>query len=157
MEEEAAIVGFEAEVDGRLIQSKVQEKAQAEAEYERGLEQKKTSILLTEETPDIFQIKLGHLPPGAGARVRITYLSELPVEEHKICLTIPTTVAPRYVPANDTSEEAKRISSIDHDFSSPVQMSLDLEVLLKSRIVAVTSPSHALTLLQKSRVQEYDV
>ena len=47
----------------------VHEKGQAEAKYERGLEQKKTSILLTEETPDIFQIKLGHLPPGAGARV----------------------------------------------------------------------------------------
>ena len=47
----------------------VEEKVQAEAEYERGLQQQKTSILLTEESPDIFQIKLGHLPPGAGARV----------------------------------------------------------------------------------------
>ena len=36
---------------------------------------------------------------------------------------------------------------------SPPQMSLDLEVLPKSRIAAVTSPTHSLTLLQKSRVQ----
>ena len=161
--------------------SKVQEKQEAEAEYEKGLEQQKTSILLTEETPDIFQIKLGHLPPGAGARVRVckkcftksrtsnnpqqvrlTYLSELPVEEGKIRLTIPTTVAPRwqkiwftncallhwkhstfrnkvfkprparysesttsrYVPASDSSVEARRISSIEHNFSSSVQVFL---------------------------------
>ena len=32
-------------------------------------------------------------------------------------------------------------------------MSMDLEVLLKSRIASVTSPTHPLTLLQKSRVQ----
>ena len=31
-------------------------------------------------------------------------------------------IPPRYVPANDKSEEAKRISSIDHNFSSPVQV-----------------------------------
>ena len=101
-------------VPSDIVSLKVQEKQEAEAEYEKGLEQQKTSILLTEETPDIFQIKLGHLPPGAGARVRVckkcftesrtsnnhsqvrlTYLSELPVEEGKIRLTIPTTVAPR--------------------------------------------------------------
>ena len=102
-------------VPSDIVSLKVQEKHEAEAEYEKGLEQQKTSILLTEETPDIFQIKLGHLPPGAGARVRactkrftksrtsnnhsqvrLTYLSELPVEEGKIRLTIPTTVAPRW-------------------------------------------------------------
>ena len=31
-------------------------------------------------------------------------------------------VLPRYVPADDTSEEAKRISLIDHDFSFPAQV-----------------------------------
>ena len=47
----------------------MEEKGQAEAEYQTGLQEQKTSILLTEETADILQIRLGHLPPGAGARV----------------------------------------------------------------------------------------
>ena len=51
------------------VDFQVEEKVRAEGEYQRGLQEQKTSILLTEESPDIFQIKLGHLPPGAGARV----------------------------------------------------------------------------------------
>ena len=96
------------------------------------------------------------------SQVRLTYLSELPVEEGKIRLTIPTTVAPRwqktrfthcallhwehstfrskvfkprpvrysesttsrYVPVSDSSVEARRISSIEHNFSSSVQVFL---------------------------------
>ena len=108
VEEEAAVVGFEADVDGRTITGKVQEKVAAAREYQEAVDNRQTAILLEETSPDIFQIKLGHLPPGAGAKVtkrsptfhlstqlRLTYLCELPVEEGKIRLTIPTTVAPR--------------------------------------------------------------
>ena len=41
-------------------------------------------------------MKLGQLKPGAGAKVKLTYIMELPVEEKSIRLTIPTTIAPRY-------------------------------------------------------------
>ena len=55
-----------------------------------------TAILLEETAPDIFSMKLGQLKPGAGAKVKLTYIMELPVEDKSIRLTIPTTIAPRY-------------------------------------------------------------
>ena len=133
----------------------VQEKAAAQAEYQAAMRNRQTAILLEETTPDIFQIKVGHLSPGAGAKVgpliptagstgllqvSLVYLSELPVEDDKIRLTIPTTVAPRYisesylsflvihlsryVPSMDNSEEARKISSIQHSSTSPAQVKL---------------------------------
>ena len=51
--------------------------------------------MLEETTPDIFKIKVGQLKPGSGAKIRIVYISELPVEEKAIRLTIPTTISPR--------------------------------------------------------------
>ena len=69
VEEEAAVVGFEAEVDGRTITGKVQEKVAAAREYQAAVDNRQTAILLEETNQDIFQIKLGHLPPGAGAKV----------------------------------------------------------------------------------------
>jgi hypothetical protein len=55
----------------------------------------RSAVLMEETTPDIFKIKLGQLKPGSGAKIRIVYISELPVEQSAIRLTIPTTIAPR--------------------------------------------------------------
>ena len=44
----------------------MQEKAAAQAEYQAAMRNRQTAILLEETTPDIFQIKVGHLSPGAG-------------------------------------------------------------------------------------------
>ena len=55
-----------------------------------------TAIILEETAPDIFSMMLGQLKPGAGAKVKLTYIMELPVEDKSIRLTIPTTIAPRY-------------------------------------------------------------
>ena len=53
----------------KLILVQVQEKAAAQAEYQAAMQRRQTAILLEETTPDIFQIKVGHLSPGAGAKV----------------------------------------------------------------------------------------
>ena len=41
------------------------------------MKNKKTAILLEETQPDIFQIKLGQLKPGATANITIKYLTEI--------------------------------------------------------------------------------
>ena len=122
VEESAAVVAFTAVLEGRTVKTVVKEKKEAEKEYQEAVSNRKTAFLLEENKPDIFQVKVGHLPPGAGCEVTITYLSELPVEEAKTRLTIPTTVAPRYVPPTDDSEEAKKIASIEYDLSSPAKL-----------------------------------
>ena len=52
---------------------------------------------VTLHRPDIFQMKVGNLSPGATCEITISFIMELPVEEGKTRMTIPTTIAPRYI------------------------------------------------------------
>ncbi|KAJ8314784.1 hypothetical protein KUTeg_006934 [Tegillarca granosa] len=47
-----------------------------------------------EETPDVFTVSVGNLPPGAFVLIKITYVTELQVEGEKISFNVPGSVAP---------------------------------------------------------------
>ena len=95
VEEQAAVTEFTAELEGRTVKTQVKDKDAARKDFKNAVSQRKTAFLLEETKSDIFEVRIGHLSPGAGCEVAITYLSELPVEEAMTRLTIPTTVAPR--------------------------------------------------------------
>jgi hypothetical protein len=67
------------------------------------------------------------------------------VEDKAIRLTVPTTIAPRYVPPTDNSEAAKLIGAIPYSLNSPAPLSFELEVLSQSAIKSIISPSHTIT------------
>ena len=142
VEEEAAVISFEAQVENRKISTQIKEKEEARKDYDEAMQNRKTAVLLEETQPDIFQIKVGHLKPNEEAKITITYVSELPVEDGKIKLTIPTTIAPRYVPSSDSSEAAKQIASIPYSEKTPAPFSFNLIGLAQSKIKSIKSPSH---------------
>lgn len=73
------------------------------------------------------------------------YVMELPVlESDKICLTIPTTVAPRYVPGSDTTKAAKKIASLAFATESPACLSVQIHGEFRSSIGSVSSSSHSI-------------
>ena len=77
VEEEAAVVNFTAELEGRIVKTVVKEKAKAKQDYQEAVRDRRTAFLLEETKPDIFQIQVGHLAPGSGCTITITYLLEL--------------------------------------------------------------------------------
>ena len=142
IEEEAAVTSFEAEVDNRKIVTEVKEKDKARNDYGDAMKNHKTAVLLEETQPDIFQIKLGQLKPEAEATIKIKYVSELPVEDGKVKLTIPTTIAPRYVSPRQKSEDAKKIASIPYSSNTPAPLSVNFTGLTQCKIKNIKSPSH---------------
>lgn len=144
VEEEAAVVEFFAKLDGREVKTVVKEKEVAAQEYREAIQNKQTAFLLEENKPDIFQVKVGHLAAGSSCEVKIVYLTELPVEEEKARLTIPTTIAPKYVPLEDDSPVAKKIASIEYDFATPAPMSMQIDTMMKTKIKEISSPSHTI-------------
>ena len=129
---------------GKEIVAKVEEKKKAEAKYEKAVREKKTAVLLTETRPDIFQLKLGSLSAGSECLVTVSFVMELPVEETKTRLTIPTTIAPKYVSPrqHQSSLVPQVLKNILYKAESPAPLSLNVKILMKTRISAVTSPSH---------------
>merc|ERR1712038_1593803 len=153
VEESAAIIAFEANIDGHEIEAEVKKKEEAKAEYDRAMDEGNTAILLEETAADIFSMKLGQLKPGAGAKVKLTYIMELPVEDKSIRLTIPTTIAPRYIPPTDESETAKEIAKLTYNVDESqgkIPLHIFIECVMKGKIKNITSPSHSL----KSNIKE---
>jgi len=144
VEESAAIIGFEASINDHVIVAQVKEKEKAKAEYQQAMRDHNSAILLDETAPDIFKMKLGQLKAGEKAQVKLTYIMELPIEEKAVRLTIPTTIAPRYIPPNDHSLAAKEISKIGYkDDSSPkTPLHVNIDAFMKGKILEVVSPTH---------------
>ncbi|TFG61743.1 MAG: hypothetical protein E4H36_09675, partial [Spirochaetales bacterium] len=100
VEESAAICGFEIETGGRTISGIMEEKEKAFETYDKALADGNAAFLLDQEAQDILHISVGNIKPGQEVLVRISYISELPVTDGIIRLQIPSTVSPRYSPAD---------------------------------------------------------
>ena len=147
VEESAAITNFNASIDGHEIEGEVKKRQEAKADYDRAMFEGNSAILLEETAPDIFSMKLGQLKAGSGAKIKLTYIMELPVEEKAIKLTVPTTIAPRYIPSSDNSEAAKEIAKLSYNSENEgkVPLSIHIQSVMQGKIKKIFSPSHNLT------------
>jgi hypothetical protein len=145
LDEGAAVCGFEVEIDGRVVRGRVEERDEAFDSYDRALEAGHGAYLLDEERADVFTASVGNLPPGKEAVLRITTVSELPLEGDAIRFTLPTAVAPRYAPAEDAKgvgeTEAARVAP-PYAFEVPYGLTLEVDVRTTAPVRSVESPSH---------------
>jgi hypothetical protein len=145
LDEGAAVCGFEAVIDGTLVVGEVHEREKAFEIYDDAMEAGHGAFLLDEERSDVFQASVGNLPPGKEALVRLTYVTELPVESGRVRFTIPTTVSPRYAPAEDCSGVGRSDAETLNPpvaWSVPYGLDLSVRIAMPGRITALESPSH---------------
>ncbi|XP_068729632.1 von Willebrand factor A domain-containing protein 5A-like [Montipora capricornis] len=146
LDEQAAVCGFKATVDGRTIVAQVQGKEEARDTYDDALSSGQSAFLLEEsdESSDIFQISVGNLPPKKEALVELRFVTELSVEtEGGVVFVLPTVLNPRYSPADSApslSTQIPRVASVD----SPYSFELDMKVKATSAIAEITSPTNVL-------------
>ncbi len=136
----AAVLGFTARTGERTIRSIIKEKEEALKTYKKAVKAGDHALLLAEYRPNIFQVSVGQLLPGETVEIEITYLDELKYQDRELRLTIPTVVAPRYIPGIKSgskrgtgwADPTDRVP--DADFITPVigradyRASLDLKV-----------------------------
>ena len=145
LDEGAAVCGFEIEIDGRRITGRVEEREKAFETYDEAMAKGHGAYLLDEERPDVFTVSVGNLPPGKEAVLRLTTVSELALEGDAIRFTLPTTIAPRYAPAEDRKgvgeSEADRVSP-PYALQVPYGLTLEVDVVTSAPVRSVESPSH---------------
>lgn len=146
LDEQAAVCGFQATIDGRTIVAEVQEKQEARDTYDDAISSGQSAFLLEEsdESSDIFQISVGNLPPKKEALVELRFVTELSVEaEGRVVFVLPTVLNPRYSPADNAaslSTQIPRAATVD----SPYSFEFEMKVKAISAISEITSPSSAL-------------
>lgn len=149
LDEGAAVCGFDALIDGTLVEGRAMEREDAFAEYDDALQRGHGAFLLDEERPDVFQASIGNLPPGRSAIVKVTYVRELEVDHGLLRFVVPTTVAPRYAPAADHVGLGRSdAETLNPPLAWQVPYGLELTVTLSlpGPIGRVESPSHPISM-----------
>ncbi|XP_043974872.1 von Willebrand factor A domain-containing protein 5A-like isoform X2 [Gambusia affinis] len=98
---DAAVCHFSAQIGKTHIVAEVKEKQQAQEEYDDALSSGQQAFLLeeSEQSPDIFSLKVGRLPPGESASIRLEYVTELAVQaDDGLRFCLPAVLNPRYQP-----------------------------------------------------------
>lgn len=79
--------------------------SQAREEYDDALSSGRQAFLLeeSEQSPDIFSLCVGSLPPGESASIRLEYVTELAVQaDDGLRFCLPAVLNPRYQPHGET-------------------------------------------------------
>ncbi|RVE64487.1 hypothetical protein OJAV_G00126350 [Oryzias javanicus] len=98
---DAAVCHFSAKIGQTHIVAELKEKQQAREEYDDALSSGQQAFLLeeSEQSPDVFSLSVGSLPPGESASIRLEYVIELAVEaDEALRFCLPAVLNPRYQP-----------------------------------------------------------
>ena len=112
---DAAVYHFSARIGLSEVIAEVKEKKRAQEEYYNALSSGQQAFLLneSEQSPDVFSLSLGSLPPGESASIRLEYVTELAVEHDdglRFCL--PAVLNPRYQPQGGGEAQPLWVTSV---------------------------------------------
>ncbi|MDD2904029.1 MAG: VIT domain-containing protein [Syntrophales bacterium] len=92
----AAVHAMRMTVGKRVVVAQIMERQKARETYEQAKKEGKTTSLLEQQRPNVFQMNVANILPGDEVKVELTYL-ELLVPENRIYeFVFPTVVGPRY-------------------------------------------------------------
>lgn len=136
LDDNAAICGFEAFINGKRIVGRVEEKQKARVEYKEAVEKGHGAYLMEAAKPvrrhyyfwgsmiyfsyfqDVLTMNIGNLPPGCTCVIKLTYVTEVTTEAEDLIFTIPSSLAPW-----DRSEAQKQAESMAIRYISSVFLS----------------------------------
>lgn len=104
LSDNAAIFAMRLQVDGRVIEGQIQEKAEAKKTYEKAKQDGKRAGLLQQSRPNLFSTQIANIGGGETVYVVLRYQQYIPFQQTSYDayyeLRIPTAITPRYTPRN---------------------------------------------------------
>eukprot|EP00073_Rattus_norvegicus_P053042 XP_017455426.1 PREDICTED: poly [ADP-ribose] polymerase 4 isoform X1 [Rattus norvegicus] len=145
LDDKAAVCGFEAFINGKHIVGEIKEKEEARQEYREAVSQGHGAYLMDQDTPDVFTVSVGNLPPRAKVLIKITYITELSIQSPVAIFFIPATVAPwqQNKALNENLQdtvETIRIKEIGAEQSFSLTMSIEMPYMIEF----ISSDTHEL-------------
>lgn len=96
----AAVHAMQVRLGDRVLHAKIDEKQRARIRHETAKREGKTSALLEQERPNVFQMSVANILPGDDVQVELRYTELIAPTEGRYTFVFPTVVGPRYhVPA----------------------------------------------------------
>ncbi|KAM9343986.1 LOW QUALITY PROTEIN: protein mono-ADP-ribosyltransferase PARP4 [Pholidichthys leucotaenia] len=144
LDDSAAVCGFEAFINGKHVVGQVKEKETARKEYKQAVERGHGAYLMDQDAPDVFTISVGNLPPGATVLIKVTFVSELVVQDGAIVFSLPGSVAPWQESAalNQTTQVSVEKVCVPDKATDCREFTLDLSVEMPNKISTLFCVTH---------------
>ena len=138
----AAVHGVEMKIGNRVIKSKIQEKAQAKATYQKAKSENKTASLLEQQRPNVFQMSVANILPGDEVRVTLHYSEKLAATDRVYEFNFPTVVGPRYSNKGLQTEKWVQNPYLAEGTKSPTTFAMTVNVNAGMALQSLKSSSH---------------
>lgn len=99
--EKAAVDRLWLRIGERVIEGRVQEKAEARRTYEKARGEGRKAALIEQQRPNLFTNSVAHIGADERIEIRIEYQQALAYENGEYRLRFPLATTPRYVPMAD--------------------------------------------------------
>uniref|UniRef100_A0A672HX85 von Willebrand factor A domain containing 5A n=1 Tax=Salarias fasciatus TaxID=181472 RepID=A0A672HX85_SALFA len=131
---DAAVCHFSAKMGQKEIVAEVKEKQEV-SRYDDALSSGQQAFLLEEsdQSPDVFSMSVGCLPPGESASIRLEYVTELAVQaDEGLRFCLPAVLNPRYTPQGRKTSEKLMHTIVNSVPASLVPYSLSFSARVSS-------------------------
>lgn len=118
--EKAAVDHLRMLIGERVIEGRIQEKAEARRTYETAKREGKKAALVEQQRPNLFTNSVAHIGPKEMVRISIEYQQSLAYENGAYRLRFPLAVTPRYVPVTEKNGAGEPDPAVLYaDFTDP--------------------------------------
>ncbi len=146
----AAVHALKMTIGPRVIEARIMERQQARQTYEQARQAGKTTSLLEQQRPNVFQMNVANILPGDEIRVQLQYLELVEPQDRVYEFVFPTVVGPRYssqaaAGAPDTERWVKN-PYLHEGEGPPFPTGIQVELQAGVPIAQLASPSHEVDL-----------
>jgi Ca-activated chloride channel family protein len=139
----AAVHGMRMRIGTRVIEARVERKAQARADYEEAKSDGKRAALLVQQRANVFTMNVANVMPGDRIEVELDYSELLVPREGAYELVYPTVVGPRYPGGADPHKDRWIAAPYTHEGVPPTYaFALTAHVETGIPLAEIASPSH---------------
>lgn len=139
----AAVYGMAMTIGERRIEAKIKKKEQARQEYEKAKEEGKSTTLLEQHRPNVFQMNVANILPGDTIIVEMRYTELLENIKGTYEFVYPTVVGPRYTEAN---EDWVARSTVGFESGETPEFNIKTIVQAGMPIRKISSVTHSLSI-----------
>ena len=101
--DKAAVDHLTMHVGERVIEGRIEERAQARRTYETAKTEGRKTTLVEQERPNMFTTSVANIGPGEEIVVALEYEETLRYDEGAFRLRFPLAITPRYIPGTATA------------------------------------------------------
>lgn len=145
---EVAIQQVEVEFGEQHLVTQLQRCQQAREEYEQAKEEGRQAALMSQESEDVFTLRLAGIEPGQQVRVQTQFLQLASLREQSFELRIPLTVPPRFVREDEAGSARSQGQPMKMEKDPGHGFNMDLQF---QGAEAITSSTHDIQTQQQDQ------